>query len=774
MAVKRYTANADTTITNAFKSDLTQRGTDANMGASDILEIFSLYGQNGGTSSELERILIKFPISEISADRTATDIPASGSVQFYLRMYNAPHSQTLPRNFTLSAHQVTTDWQEGIGLDMEEYKDKTYGNAGATWMSASNTTEWTIVGGDYSATEYKQFFPIGTEDLELNITPLVEDWIGGTANYGLEVKLTSSDEAYYASYYPREAVYFDKLAFLSGSGNDVSSSSGKDTFSAWVYRSEAAEMYICNWLRTSTSNKVTAKALRVYTGGNVAFTQYIQGGISMEAVTIASLPLNTWTHVGFSHDYFVEDGTSTVVYIDGISQSCTVVPGSSSTDPPYEQTDFCIGSSRANSAPDPTFIWSGSIDDASYYNRILTETEVLEIYNGGCPNDLKSLTASSASLQHWWINGDDPRDTINFATSSAGTVSIYDQVGTYNLYATGSGDMAIVGSVCAGGTDIFGRSPPSAQLINVDGSTLNYYTKKFFAHSSEFFFKRPVIEARWDSALKDDRGRLHLSSTLLPVEDNTYTLYLYNIFGGRKRDIPSVGTGEIYVQIYNSPSNTTPYLPTAITGGWVSTGIYSASFECSGSDFAVEVGGTGVNDRWWISGSQPDASYNESNVLFSGLTSPILAHLNRVQTSTPGAVPMMQHPSNFQYWSNITNLQSNYTPTDQIRLRLYTRLKDWSPTIYTVATQDIETTTIPSASYQIYRVVDDLIVLAYGTGSDNSTMMSYDIAGNYFDLDMNLFEPDYAYGIKIAFYNENSWVEQPYTWKFRIEDLNIQ
>ena len=132
------------------------------------------------------------------------------------------------------------------------------------------------------------------------------------------------------------------------------------------------------------------------------------------------------------------------------------------------------------------------------------------------------------------------------------------------------------------------------------------------------------------------------------------------------------------------------------------------------------------------------------------------------------------HPANFQYWSNITNLQSNYTPTDQIRLRLYTRLKDWSPNIYTVATQDIETTIIPSASYQIYRVVDDLIVLAYGTGSDNSTMMSYDIADNYFDLDMKLFEPDYAYGIKIAFYNENSWVEQPYTWKFRIEDLDRQ
>ena len=38
MAVKKYFADADTTITNAFKTNLTTRGIDANMGASDILE----------------------------------------------------------------------------------------------------------------------------------------------------------------------------------------------------------------------------------------------------------------------------------------------------------------------------------------------------------------------------------------------------------------------------------------------------------------------------------------------------------------------------------------------------------------------------------------------------------------------------------------------------------------------------------------------------------------------------------------------------------------
>ena len=60
MAIKKYYANKDNTITNAFKLDMTTRATDANMGLSDILETFSIYGQASSTSTELERILIEF------------------------------------------------------------------------------------------------------------------------------------------------------------------------------------------------------------------------------------------------------------------------------------------------------------------------------------------------------------------------------------------------------------------------------------------------------------------------------------------------------------------------------------------------------------------------------------------------------------------------------------------------------------------------------------------------------------------------------------------
>ena len=56
MGIKRYHALKDTTMTNAFDVALKNRATGSNMGASDILETFSIYGQETTSSTELSRI----------------------------------------------------------------------------------------------------------------------------------------------------------------------------------------------------------------------------------------------------------------------------------------------------------------------------------------------------------------------------------------------------------------------------------------------------------------------------------------------------------------------------------------------------------------------------------------------------------------------------------------------------------------------------------------------------------------------------------------------
>jgi hypothetical protein len=116
MAIKRYIAEIDNTITNAFREDLDTRGTGSNMGASDVVEVFKIYAQATTASLELSRVLMQFPVtgsSSIKTDRTDGDIPASGSVEFWLRLYNAPHGDTTPDSYEVHIEAVSASWNEG-------------------------------------------------------------------------------------------------------------------------------------------------------------------------------------------------------------------------------------------------------------------------------------------------------------------------------------------------------------------------------------------------------------------------------------------------------------------------------------------------------------------------------------------------------------------------------------------------------------------------------------------------------------------------------------
>ena len=57
MSIRRYAATADNTITNAFKENLTTRGTGSNMGQADVSEVFSIYARASTSSAELSREL---------------------------------------------------------------------------------------------------------------------------------------------------------------------------------------------------------------------------------------------------------------------------------------------------------------------------------------------------------------------------------------------------------------------------------------------------------------------------------------------------------------------------------------------------------------------------------------------------------------------------------------------------------------------------------------------------------------------------------------------
>jgi hypothetical protein len=499
MAFKRYYATKDNTITNSFQENLKTRGTGSNMGQSDILETFYIYAQQSATSEEKARILLEFPVPNILLDRNNELLPESGSVSFYLKMTNAKHSTTLPRDYKLSIHAVEGSWQEGRGLDMDEYSDLTYDNTGSNWINREGATAWNEEGGDFytdSNSFFDASFPVGDEDLEVDVTTLVEQWLdspgnvlGSKENNGFMIKLSSS----------------------------------------------------------------------------------------------------------------------------------------------YENS-----------------------------------------------------------------------------------------------------------------------------------TTDSYYTKRFFARSSEFFFRRPVIEARWNSSRRDNRGNMIFSSSMLPPGENLMHLYMYNYFRGNLMDIAGE-TDQVPVLNFYKSSGSVPELDalyfrdssnTAVnflSASREEKGVYKAIFSVTSS--VVDSTYPYLVDVWTYSGSQ----------------------VHTGSAITPTRHDFYNYNPNKNYIITMPNLKERYYKNDKERFRLYVREKGWSPNVYTVAKTTNPSILIQSASYKISRLSDNKVVIPYNTGSDSSTLLSYDSQGNYLDLDMSILEPGYTFAFQFTFYEDslNSYREQPNIFKFRISEEEL-
>jgi hypothetical protein len=282
----------------------------------------------------------------------------------------------------------------------------------------------------------------------------------------------------------------------------------------------------------------------------------------------------------------------------------------------------------------------------------------------------------------------------------------------------------------------------SPDIHNPSGSQRSYFTKRFFARNTEFFFKRPSIEIKWDDSRKDDRGNFYTSSSLAPAADNLNTLYLYNYVRGQLKNIPAVGTGEIYVDLYDTlgGSALTQCVDTPVTGGWHAEGIYTASV-CVDSTASV------LYDVWHAGGVE----YHTGSI-------------------TPLDLSAQTINQNSKYIISLTNHKKQYHKDEIANINVFIRPKDWSPNIYTVAQSTVTNTILEEMHYKIERTVDSYIVVDYATGSIKNTQLSYNDDGNYFNFDMSILEAGYEYRIKLASYDDyrHTYREHPYEFKFRV------
>jgi hypothetical protein len=596
--IKRYKPTKDNTITNAFGESLTVRGEDANMGLSDILEVFSIYGQvssSSGFSTEESRILIEFDVDEIQADINS-GVVDSGA-KFFLRLFNAEHGKTLPRNYNLEVRSVSGSWQEGLGLDMENYSDLTYGY-GSSWVSANSN------------------FQKATATLTLTNGPAIV--------------LTASEAG----------TQMNSRGFQI----DVLANGGTD------YTVEFTEILI--------GDKTTALASIKAPFAQAAFT-------SAEFVEM----INTGEVSG-----------KTIILTDPLGlRTLQVASGGG-------------GFSLLNNG-------NGDL--------------VFDGFDGGSGT--------------WSVEGGD------FYGSPISSGSF--EIGTEDL------EIDVTDHV----TEWLADRPNHGLAIKLPSTlssqTRSFYTKMFFARGSQHFHKRPVLEARWNSQIKDQRVSFFASSSLAPADDNLNTLYLYNYHRGALTDIPAIGQGEIYVGLYDTIGGDAleQCVDTPATGGWVSTGIYTASV-------CLETTGSEVYDVWH-SGS-------------------VQYHTGTIEVQQPEALTT---PPLSDLVISCTNDQGAYRNNQTSRFYFFIREKDWSPNIYVASPPRPKTKVYDNLMFKISKVITDEVIFDYDT-TNLSTTLSYDSNGNYFDLDISMLEPNYVYEIELALFNvmTKSYQVLPFKHRFRV------
>lgn len=201
------------------------------------------YGGGIGVRPEflnsISRHLIQFDLDGLRSKISSFEINTALTVTYRLRMKNSiPSDKVLDKeqefnliqrsiaaSFDLIAFPIDKAWDEGRGYDiikqrslvnqLAEHRLTGYSN----WHSATTVDGWTEAGvfTDPSAsTQYNstQHFAIGNEDIDMDITPMVQDWLsGGSENNGLAIayrrdyELMSGNTRYISSFFTNKTNY---------------------------------------------------------------------------------------------------------------------------------------------------------------------------------------------------------------------------------------------------------------------------------------------------------------------------------------------------------------------------------------------------------------------------------------------------------------------------------------------------------------------------------------------------------------------------------------
>ena len=165
------------------------------------------------------------------------------------------------------------------------------------------------------------------------------------------------------------------------------------TISAWINtKGVGTQSILSKYVQSPTTNR---EWLFYLESTNKFRLILVSNGLSSFATTTTAIPINTWVHVLSTYD---GSGGGTAangikLYVNGIEQSVTVTNNSNYQAMNNTSTPVHIsGWENINE-------FNGEISNISIFDQVLTEDDIIKIYNNGITQDLNNFRVTPTS---WW------------------------------------------------------------------------------------------------------------------------------------------------------------------------------------------------------------------------------------------------------------------------------------------------------------------------------------------------------------------------------------
>jgi len=329
MVIRTYFDRNNTIILDSY----------TNTGLNPVTELY--YG--GGTGStytqQYTRFLFHFDVSRLQNLYTGSTYPDIAKMTHTLRMINTGcldkellgkkncAGKDRASSFDLILFPITQSWVEGVGYDYADYTytagQPAYNAVPSNWYSATTLGAWSeegvVSGATSGITVATQNFPLGNENINMDITTFVNGLITGATNNGLAL-------AFQQEYEELPTYEYQYVGFFTNHTQSIYEPYVETTYSDHIsddrhdfYLDKDNKLYLYVNLGGTPTNLDTKPSVQVLDQDGSVYSAYTSSAVTHVTKGVYSIDINIVTS-STANDCMMFNDVWSGVTINGISR----------------------------------------------------------------------------------------------------------------------------------------------------------------------------------------------------------------------------------------------------------------------------------------------------------------------------------------------------------------------------------------------------------------------------------------------------------------------